>query len=127
MEIADLISIHLPLNEKTRNLITEKEFKLMKDNCIIVNSARGGIINENDLIEALKNKKILGAGLDVIAFEKKIKFPAIKLDNVVLTPHNAALTFGVVYAIEMAENILENELISNLNISNIVNKKKLNL
>ena len=65
LEIADLISIHLPLNEKTRNLITEKEFKLMKDNCIIVNSARGGIINENNLIKSIKNKKILSAGLYV--------------------------------------------------------------
>ena len=131
LEIADLISVHLPLNEKTRDLISKKEFKLMRGNCIIINSARGGIINEHDLLEVLKNKKILGAGLDVYKKEPPPEDdPLYKLDNVILTPHNAALTLECRkrMATEMAENIfyyLESN--SNLNISNIVNKKNLNL
>ena len=61
-KIADYITIHLPLNEKTKNLISLEEFTLFKKNLILVNTARGGIINEKELFNALKEKKIAGAG-----------------------------------------------------------------
>ena len=129
LKIADYISIHLPLNADTKNFIDEHEFSLMKDMAIIVNTARGGIINETKLVKALQTKKILGAGLDV--FEKEPpdeNHPLFNLDNVILSPHNAALTIECRkrMAIESAENIAF-FLLNNgkLNLNNIVNKDKL--
>ena len=126
LKIADYISIHLPLNTDTKNFIDEQELSKMKKTAIIVNTARGGIINEASLINALQNKKILGAGLDV--FEKEPpdeNHPLFNLDNVILSPHNAALTIECRkrMAAEAAENIafflLDNK---KLNLDNIVNK-----
>jgi len=131
LKLADYISIHLPLNENTINFIGEKELTSMKDTAIIVNTARGGIINETSLVKALQNKKIFGAGLDV--FEKEPpdeNHPIFNLENVILSPHNAALTLECRkrMAIESAENItffLSDK--KNLNLNNIVNKNKLKL
>ena len=83
----DAISLHVPLNEKTKNIINYNLLKNMKKNCIIINAARGGVINEIDLNKALNENLILGAGLDV--FEKEPKIPdALKaMENVVLLPH----------------------------------------
>jgi len=129
LKLADYISIHLPLNENTINFIGEKELTSMKDTAIIVNTARGGIINEASLVKALQNKKIFGAGLDV--FEKEPpdeNHPLFNLDNVILSPHNAALTIECRkrMAIESAENIAF-FLLGNkkLNLNNIVNKDEL--
>ena len=66
----DAITLHCPKNEETTNLFTKKEFQTMKKNAFIINCARGGILNEEDLYEALLNEKIAGAGLDV--FDNKI-------------------------------------------------------
>ena len=129
--LADLISVHMPMNNKTKNLIAKDQFDNMKKNCIIVNTARGGIINEDDLFLALKNKKILGAGLDVFVEEPPQKEnPLFKLDNIILSPHNAALTLECRkrMSVETAENIafyLEDH--SKLNLQNIINRKNLNL
>ena len=128
-KIADYISIHLPLNSETKNFIDEQELSIMKETAIVVNTARGGIINEASLVNALQNKKILGAGLDV--FEKEPpdeNHPLFNLDNVILSPHNAALTIECRkrMAVESAENItfflLNNK---RLNLDNIVNKEEL--
>jgi len=127
IKLADYISVHLPLNQDTKNFISNEELALMKNSVIIVNTARGGIINENALQHALRNKKILGASLDV--FEKEppdSDHPIFKLSNVLLSPHNAALTLECRkrMAIESAENIIY--FLSNkekLNINNIVNKE----
>ena len=70
LSCADFISIHAPLNEETKNLIGEKEFKQMKDGAYVVNTSRGKIINEADLLNALENKKIAGAAMDVMAGEE---------------------------------------------------------
>lgn len=128
---ADFITIHMPLNQKTKNLISKKEFKSIKNECIIINTARGGIINENDLIWALTNKEIFGAGLDV--FEKEPpeeNNPLFKFENVILTPHNAALTLECRkrMAVEVCQNInfFFND-ISQINMANIVNRKNINL
>ncbi len=128
IKLADYISVHLPLNQDTKNFISDEEFALMKNSVIIANTARGGIINENALLNALKSKKILGASLDV--FEKEppdSNHPIFKLSNVLLSPHNAALTLECRkrMAIESAENVIY--FLSNqekLNINNIVNKEK---
>ena len=65
----DAISLHIPLNDETKNLINYSLLKTMKSNCIIINAARGGIINEIDLDKALNENLILGAGLDVFEIE----------------------------------------------------------
>lgn len=87
---SDFISIHVPLFESTKHLISYKEFDLMKDSAYVINTARGPLIDEEALIDALENNKIAGAGLDVTETEP---LPADhvfrKMKNVVLTPHAA--------------------------------------
>ena len=107
--LADYISIHLPLNNKTKNFISFEEFNKLKQQLIIVNTARGGIINEEALYLALKNNKIRGAGLDVFEKEPPIKNnPLFSLANIILSPHNAALTLECRkrMALELSENII---------------------
>lgn len=85
---ADIVSLHLPLTKGTTNLIAMDQLKRMKRSAILVNSARGGIVNEDDLAEALEQNLIFGAGLDAFANEppSKEKYERFcKLDNVVLT------------------------------------------
>lgn len=90
---ADVISIHVRSTSQSQNLISKKEFSLMKPTAIIVNTARGPIINHEALVEALTERKIAGAGLDVFDQEPiSPDDPLIKLDNAVLTPHNAGMT-----------------------------------
>lgn len=87
---ADFISLHLPLTPETKNLIGESEFEKMKDNAIIVNTARGAIINEKALYNALKEEKIMGAGIDVFDTEPPENGDIINLDNIVIGSHCAA-------------------------------------
>lgn len=89
---SDFISLHVPLTEKTRNMITKEEFKLMKNTAIIINTSRGPVINEEDLINALVNKEIWGAGLDVFHKEPNVPRKLIELDNVVTLPHIGSAT-----------------------------------
>lgn len=84
---ADFVSIHLPLNEKTKYLIGENEFKLMKPTAYLINTSRGAIINEKALVKALRRKWIRGAGLDVFEHEPPWDSQLLRLDNVVLSPH----------------------------------------
>ena len=89
----DYLSIHCPLNDKTNNLITMKELKKMKKNLILINTARGGIVNENDLVKALKQKIIAGAGIDVTTSEPPKKshayYSILNKPNFIWTPHTA--------------------------------------
>lgn len=89
---ADVITIHVPLTPETKHSISKKEFDIMKKNAFIVNCARGGIINEDDLYDALKSGKIGGAGLDVFETEPPEGNPLLELDNLVATPHIGAST-----------------------------------
>ena len=129
LAIADFITIHLPLNGDTKNFISQKELNVMKKNSILVNTSRGGIVNENDLCIALESKKIQGAGMDVFVSEPPdSNHPFFKLDNILLTPHNAALTLECRerMSLEASQNIvffLKN--MSELNVENLVNKKYL--
>lgn len=89
----DVISIHVPLTEQTENMISEKQFNLMKSTAIIINCSRGGIINEPDLIQALNEGKIAGAGLDVFVGEEiRPGNPLLGTKNLIFSPHSAAQT-----------------------------------
>ena len=129
LAIADFITIHLPLNRDTKNFISQTELNQMRKNSILVNTSRGGIVNENDLCIALNSKKIQGAGMDVFVSEPpESNHPFFKLDNILLTPHNAALTLECRerMSLEASQNIvffLNN--MSELNVENLVNKKYL--
>ncbi len=102
---SDIVSVHTPLTKKTENLIGKKEFDLMKPNAIIINTARGKIIDENALHDALKNKKIRGAGLDLITNINSDN-PLLSLDSVVITPHSAWYTFETIQ--NLADEIVRN-------------------
>ena len=89
----DAISLHMPLNDETKNIINYELLKSMKKNCIIINAARGGIVNEVDLDRALNENLIFGAGLDVFETEPPAKNnPLLKNKKVFLSPHTAAFT-----------------------------------
>ena len=89
---SDFVSLHVPLNDSTRNLINKDSIALMKPTACLINTARGGIINEADLYEALKSGRLAGAALDVLAKEPPAGSPLLELDNIILTPHIAGLT-----------------------------------
>lgn len=92
LQKVDYLSIHTPLTAKTKNLIGKREISLMKKEARIINCARGGIINEKALYEALKGERIKGAALDVFKEGKPFDSPLLKLDSVILTPHLGAST-----------------------------------
>ena len=89
----DILSLHMPLNEKTKDLMNYQTISLMKKNSILINTARGGIVNEFDLDKALKENIIFGAGLDVFKNEPiHDDSPLLKNDKVILSPHSATFT-----------------------------------
>lgn len=89
---SDFITIHTPLTDETRNLIDKDSLDKMKDGVILINCARGGIINEKDLYDAIKRKKVAGAALDVFEKEPATGNPLLELEEVVSTPHLGAST-----------------------------------
>ena len=93
LKVSDVISIHAPLTPENRGMIDAKALRTMKTTAILINAARGGIVNEADLYQGLKDKVIAGAGIDVFENEPPSDSPLLELDNVVLTPHTAAFTF----------------------------------
>ena len=106
LQEADYITVHTPLTDETRHMISDKEFALMKKGVRVINCARGGIIDEAALVNALKEQKVAGAAMDV--FEKEpltVENELLKFDNVVITPHLGASTeeAQVNVAIEVAE------------------------
>ena len=85
---SDFISIHCPLNESTRHLIGEREFKKMEKKPLLINTSRGPIVDEGALIEALRGGRLSGAGLDVLEKEPPdLQSPLLKMENVILSPH----------------------------------------
>jgi D-3-phosphoglycerate dehydrogenase len=106
---ADFLSLHVPLTENTTGLLGKAELDLIKPGAFVINTSRGEVVQEAALVEALKSKKIAGAGLDV--FEKEppdTDNPLFDMENVIVTPHSAALTKEAValLAIGSAENAL---------------------
>ncbi|MBT8358488.1 MAG: phosphoglycerate dehydrogenase [Desulfobacterales bacterium] len=92
LKTSDIVSLHLPLTEENRGMINTKSLQRMKTTALLINAARGEIVNEKDLYNALKDNVIAGAGLDVFENEPLTNSPLLELDNVVLTPHVAAFT-----------------------------------
>lgn len=109
LQEADFVSVHLPLLPATRNLIGEAELRLMKAEAIIVNTARGGIIDEDALVKALREKWIRGAALDTFSVEPLANEELRKLPNVVLTPHIGAYTEEAILMMGMqaARNLID--------------------
>ena len=89
---SDVLSLNLPLNKNTRHIISAEQFKMMKKSCVIVNTARGAVIDEAALVEALGRELIAGAGLDVFEEEPKIHPGLVKNDKVLLLPHMGTWT-----------------------------------
>ncbi len=89
---ADIVSIHVPLLPTTQHLINKERLAMMKPNAILINTSRGPVVDEAALVEALKNKVIWGAGIDVYENEPQLAAGLVDLDNIVLTPHTASAT-----------------------------------
>jgi glyoxylate reductase len=89
---SDFVSVHLPSNKSTFHLLDNEKLTLMKLSSILINTARGEIIDEKELIKILKRKKILAAGLDVFENELNINSDLLKLENVILLPHIGSAT-----------------------------------
>jgi len=92
LKISDVVSLHMPLTPESKGMINAGTLRLMKPTAILINAARGEIVDEADLYRALKDGVIAGAGLDVFENEPPTASPLLELDNVVLTPHTAAFT-----------------------------------
>ena len=105
----DAVSLHCPKNEETINMFSENEFKIMKESAFLINCARGGIINEVALLDALKSNKIRAAGLDVYDDEPSTSSnPLFSLDNILLSPHIAGVTQEA--TIRMSKQAVQNVL-----------------
>ena len=109
LALADIVSIHCPLTPQTQHLIDDHAFAAMKPNSVLINAARGAVVDEDALIRALQNGVIAGAGLDVYKNEPKVNPALIEMQNVVLSPHIGTATtearndmgFRVIENIEM--------------------------
>lgn len=109
LKVADCVSLHTPLNAHTHDLMNREAFAAMKDGARIINTARGEVINEDALIEALQTGKISGAGLDVHYHEPQVSRVLADMDNVVLTCHNggAAITTRINFELIAMQNIMQ--------------------
>jgi len=93
LDVSDIVTLHLPLNKSTSGMIDKRALSLMKPTALLINTARGAIVKESDLCEALKNGVIAGAGIDVFENEPPTDSPLLELDNTILSPHTAFFTF----------------------------------
>lgn len=106
LRTSDIVSVHMPLVEATRNLICASELALMKKTALLINTSRGGIVNEADLLQALTSGQITAAGLDVFCSEPlRVDDPLLQAPNLLVTPHAAAQTREAV--IQMATMCVE--------------------
>ena len=104
----DIITLHVPVTEETAGMINKNTLSKMKKNAILINTARGDLVNEEDLYEALKNKVIAGAALDVLSKEPCYDSPLFTLDNIIVAPHLAGNT--VESTLGMGMKALENAI-----------------
>lgn len=94
LSTSDIITLHVPLERTTHHMISSNEFNMMNPNAILINTSRGPVVDETELIQALKDKKLFGAGLDVTEIEPiDMDNPLLSLDNVILTPHFATRAY----------------------------------
>ena len=122
MSTADIVSVHCPLTPQTENLLNLETFRSMKNSAIVINTARGAVINEADLCKAIKEEMIAGAAIDVLATEPPAKnHPYLQLlsrPNFILTPH-------IAWASTEAMQTLSDQMIKN--IENFVDEKPSNI
>jgi lactate dehydrogenase-like 2-hydroxyacid dehydrogenase len=118
----DVVSLHVPLLDSTKHLMNEARFKLMKSTAFLINTSRGPVIDEKALVQALKEKVIAGAGLDVFEFEPELAPGLVDLPNAVLTPHIASASTATRH--QMAEIAVNNiiDFFEGKTPRNIVNK-----
>lgn len=95
LEQSDCVSVHTPLTAETHHLLSTEEFRRMKDTAIVVNTARGPIIDMDALVDAVENGELWGAGLDVFETEPPVDSPAFTTDKIVCSPHHAGFTPAV--------------------------------
>jgi lactate dehydrogenase-like 2-hydroxyacid dehydrogenase len=105
---ADFVSLHVPLTAETRGLIGKRELEMMKPTAILINTARGPVVDEAALAEALRDERIAGAGLDVFEREPQVCPLLLELDNVVLAPHIASASVATRQRMSVmaAENVI---------------------
>ena len=121
LQASDFISIHVPLTDETRNLIGETELEMMKPNAVLINTSRGGIVDEDALYNGLRSGKPAMAAFDVLKEEPPRERRLMELDNFIITPHISPFTKE---AIENAERLSAQNLIDVLNCrypTNIIN------
>ena len=96
---ADFVSLHIPSTPETRRSVGMRQFEMMKDTAILINTSRGDVVCEDELIEALERKVIRGAGLDVFSSEpiSESSYPLFDMERVCVTPHNASFTVESLY------------------------------
>jgi len=106
---SDYITIHIPLNDATRNMISYEELEKMKKDAFLINTSRGGIVDEEALYDALRNNKLRGAALDAYKNEPLQETPLKELDNVIMTPHIGAYTEEAIenMSIQAAQNLID--------------------
>ena len=104
---SDFVSVNIPLTENTENFIDTKELSMMKEGSFLINTSRGKIVNEKALIDALKNNKLFGAGIDVFEEEPTCNKELFSLDNVILSPHSAGVS-------KEALNRMEEDIVSDI-------------
>jgi glyoxylate reductase len=105
---SDFVSLHTDYNPETHHLIGERELALMKPGAYLINTARGAIVDEAALVQALKSRRLAGAGLDVFEREPEIYPELLQLENAVLAPHiaSASMETRTAMALMAAENVL---------------------
>lgn len=108
LKSSDIISIHVPLTTDTHHLISKTQLLMMKQTALLINTARGAVINESDLVEALEANIIKGAALDVFEYEPKISSQLFNLNNVIIVPHigTATIDCRIEMGREAGENII---------------------
>ena len=126
---SDYITIHVPKMKKTANLINQKAFDQMKDGVMLINCARGGIVNEEDLYMAMQSGKVAGAALDVFATEPPPEnYPLLGLDNLIATPHLGASTaeaqtnVAVAIARQIIDYLKNDTIINAVNVPSVSGK-----
>lgn len=125
LKTSDIVSIHVPLMDSTSNMIGKDQLAMMKKNAIIINTSRGGIIDEAALVEALRNHVIMGAGLDAFTKEPPgLDCPFFKMENVVVTPHSGGNTadndlnmikrcFNNIVAVDTGKAVMRRDAVNN--------------
>ena len=122
LNVSKFVLLLCPLSDQTKHLMNKETFALMRKDAFIINMARGKIIKENDLVEALENKVIAGAALDVFEFEPHVNEKLMKIENTVLMPHAGSATYSTRRSmVELACKNITNFLLNDAQ-DNLVNK-----